>query len=1180
MIKKNIKKKILILTIIVGLLSICFPSFKNTYSISNSTNYGITVGSDGTMYLNNTYFKAMGLNAFDFVSRGVTDEYFATLAQYKIPFIRVTFGGWWPHLYEMYDMSSNHAEYFELADELVKKAEEHNIGIVMDFFWNIESFVYHNGEQKADMGNSNSKSIKYAKSFVKTLINRYKNSPAIWGYEIGNEYNLGADLYSSTSNLTFSITADGLGTQAKDYYTTNELVVFTKAISEAINEADPNRFITTGDAVARDAAYGLYSQTVNIGFNNHGPWQNNFDWGGADNYNNMVSKLHPNPIDTLSFHIYPSQFTDGTLGKLGNLSDYIRVYSNVAKSTGKAMYFGEFGGSNINISTFDGEMSDISNSTLQLSSVWLAGEDGVIFNPENKDVESYVLQKVQQYNSPYQNVINTAWDSWKKSISVNINNGSYTLTKTNNYSSNETSSYYLYGDKVKINVTPNAFYGVKGISVKTASGTDIAVTNNEFTVPNEDIIINVSIEQTSPFTYTIQYNGNGGDNVPGNQTKTQGVDLTLSNSIPTKENHIFLGWGTVAGSTNVVYNAGSKYTNDSDITLYAIWQEKAPEAPSTYTVTYDANGGYGAPSAQTKTQGEYLTLSTQVPDRDNYFFLGWGTSPTSKEVVYDAGAFYAYDANITLYAIWQPLIMEYTIQYNANGGYDAPGPQTKFENTDIYLSTIIPKRDNYAFLGWGYDANSKDIIYNVGSIYTDNADITLYAIWQEIIPEAPTTYVINYYSNGGTNAPSSQTKTHGINITLSSNVPTRANYTFLGWGLSKDATTVSYSAGSTYSVDANVSLYAIWKENAPDIKTTYTITYDANGGVGAPSAQTKTHGVDISLSKTNPTRHNYIFLGWGTSRTTASIAFKAGATYKENSNITLYAIWKSNPPVVTTTYTVKYDANGGTNAPNNQTGSSITIANQIPTKLGYTFLNWNTDQYGTGIEYSSGDSYLENYDATLYAIWKPNTYNIEYNLNGGTIYAVPNSATYDETITIANPSKTIRIIGNGNKTGAKISEPVTSTQIFAGWISSDIDTSTALYNDHAWNDKSMKVLDKTFKNLSSKNNATVNLVANWTAVDVTLPTVTKEGSECTWNTLENGSGISYQSGSNFTPEANSESSINLYAICKNKAQLEEEQKNPNPQPEEKQFNLKPIHIVILIGLLDLGYLIYYFTKRN
>ena len=75
------------------------------------------------------------------------------------------------------------------------------------------------------------------------------------------------------------------------------------------------------------------------------------------------------------------------------------------------------------------------------------------------------------------------------------------------------------------------------------------------------------------------------------------------------------------------------------------------------------------------------------------------------------------------------------------------------------------------------------------------------------------TYTISYNANGGSGAPGNQTKTWGTNLTLSSTIPTKSGYTFLGWATSSSATTAQYAAGGTYTANADVLLYAVWEED-------------------------------------------------------------------------------------------------------------------------------------------------------------------------------------------------------------------------------------------------------------------------------------------------------------------------------------------------------------------------------
>ena len=236
-------------------------------------------------------------------------------------------------------------------------------------------------------------------------------------------------------------------------------------------------------------------------------------------------------------------------------------------------------------------------------------------------------------------------------------------------------------------------------------------------------------------------------------------------------------------------------------------------------------------------------------------------------------------------------VTTYKVNYDANGGSGAPNSQTKLDGSDLTMSSVVPTRAGYVFLGWAKNKDSQTADFAAGGKYTVDESVTLYAVWEEVA--VPETYTISYNANGGANAPESQTKTEGVDATLSSIVPTREGFTFLGWAKSKTAQTADFAAGGKYTVDANVTLYAVWKENTAVEPETYTISYDANGGANAPEAQTKTKGVVVALSSTVPTREGYVFVGWAQSKNSAASEYNPGDNYTADADITLYAVWRA-----------------------------------------------------------------------------------------------------------------------------------------------------------------------------------------------------------------------------------------------------------------------------------------------
>lgn len=259
----------------------------------------------------------------------------------------------------------------------------------------------------------------------------------------------------------------------------------------------------------------------------------------------------------------------------------------------------------------------------------------------------------------------------------------------------------------------------------------------------------------------------------------------------------------------------------------------------------------------------------------------------------------ALDITATGSTVTRTSATSYTVKINASWETYYSGAQTNYgmsATSGGVTSTISAftgaKRSSgsASFTGTysisGNGSATKTITVTFKNFNTDNDDSATKNVSFSVSVPAWTSYSIKYNANGGSGAPSSQTKWKDQTLTLSSTKPTRTGYSFLGWSTSSSATSATYSAGGSYTANAAATLYAVWKAN------TYTIKYNANGGSGAPANQTKTYGKALTLSTTKPTRTNYVFKGWGTSASATTVSYAAGASYTANAPITLYAIWE------------------------------------------------------------------------------------------------------------------------------------------------------------------------------------------------------------------------------------------------------------------------------------------------
>ena len=151
-------------------------------------------------------------------------------------------------------------------------------------------------------------------------------------------------------------------------------------------------------------------------------------------------------------------------------------------------------------------------------------------------------------------------------------------------------------------------------------------------------------------------------------------------------------------------------------------------------------------------------------------------------------------------------------------------------------------------------------------------------------PVLPTTNTVSFNANGGSVSPSRQEVSAGTSITLPT--ATRSGYTFLGWSESSSAATATYAPGSSYTVNKNVTLYAVWGA----VPAYYTVSYNGNGGSVSPSCQEVSAGKSITLP--SATRSGYTFLGWSESSNATAATYAPGASYTVTRDVTLYAVWQ------------------------------------------------------------------------------------------------------------------------------------------------------------------------------------------------------------------------------------------------------------------------------------------------
>ena len=601
--------------------------------------------------------------------------------------------------------------------------------------------------------------------------------------------------------------------------------------------------------------------------------------------------------------------------------------------------------------------------------------------------------------------------------------------------------------------------------------------------------------------------------------KWNSASITLPT--PSKTGYTFDGWYTQSSGGTKVSNT---YTPAGNVTLYAHWTNV------NYTLTINPNGGIWnnttSNSTKTGTTNSKLSIANPTPKGYTVSFNSNGgnnvNSITSQRTFTNwslsgsgsiSGTTYTFGSgNATL-----------TANYN-NGSITLPSAT----------------KAGHKFKGWYSNGCGTTFIGNAGESYTPTSNVTLKACYSYYA------YILDVYPNGGTwNGTTEKTRIEPLakpkpSIYGNTDYTGKIGSTIdIPNPIPPSGYTVSFNTngGSSISSITSTKSFNGWNNSSPGTFSGTTYTYGE--GSGYITANYKNNSVNLP----KPTKSGYTFNGWYTA---SSGGTKVNNTYTPTGNITLYAHWSAN------SYTLSFDANGcgtlGVSYVTATVGKTYGDADDgdglpsIALTTGKKFDGWYTSSSGGNKITNSTTVTASSDNGTLYAHCSYINYNISYNLANGTYGSShPTSAKYGDVINISKPSKkvTISLSRGTNASDAKISSTsVSAAQTFAGWTATNLNTTTARRGTSSssvntqWSSGSTKSTYTYYKNLTATNNATVNLTANWTQKNVTLPTITKSGYTCGWATSSNATTYKYESGATYVPNANGSSNLTLYGVCK------------------------------------------------
>ena len=520
---------------------------------------------------------------------------------------------------------------------------------------------------------------------------------------------------------------------------------------------------------------------------------------------------------------------------------------------------------------------------------------------------------------------------------------------------------------------------------------------------------------TTPISYTISYQLNGGINAESNPASYTVESGEIKLAAPSREGYTFLGWksGTTTEMAPVIAvgSIGSR-------SYEAVWKVNS------HTLTYTLDG-----EMKSQVPVNYGTaVAVQAdPTKTGYTFSGWtvsGAEPVD-------GKFTMPDSDVTITGSFSA--NQYTVKFNANGGSACKDITVTYDGKYTDLPTTT--RTGYTFDGW-YDGSTK---VTADTDVKITADQPLTARW------TANKYTVTFDSDGGS-ACESKTVTYDQPYSTLPK-PTKEGYTFEGWF---DGETQVMS-GTAVTITEDQTLTARWGIN------TYTITYQVDGetvktesviyGEDIPAYTYTKTGYDVSawspvvpkkmpaenltfMATTKVHQHSLTYVLDGVIKRQASVKYgtavavqadptKTGYTFSgwtvsgaepvdgkftmPDNNVTITGSFSAN------TYTVKFNANGGEGSMADQSftyNAEQALAANAFTRTGWRFTGWKLGN----TTYEDGQA-VSNLTAeassivTLEAQWEHIPYTLKYVGMAGTVYHTEQKY-FGEAITIpAAPEK-------------------------------------------------------------------------------------------------------------------------------------------------------------------------------
>ncbi|MCR4649543.1 MAG: InlB B-repeat-containing protein [Lachnospiraceae bacterium] len=371
-------------------------------------------------------------------------------------------------------------------------------------------------------------------------------------------------------------------------------------------------------------------------------------------------------------------------------------------------------------------------------------------------------------------------------------------------------------------------------------------------------------------------------------------------------------------------------------------------------VKYNPNNGTGKPFTQYYKKDSDASLIENEFTRSGYEFYNWNTKFDGSGESYDDNVTIENPICMELYAQWKP--NEYTVKFDANGGYGKMTSQNIKFNTSTVLNTNSFTRNGYEFNGWNTKADGSGTSYSDAAKIKlntlNNNKVTLYAQWKAKYA------TVKLNVNGGTALTESTLKVQEYTAYGELPKATRTGYTFNGWYTAK-------SGGTKVTADSicegNITLYAHWKAKT---NTKYKVEHykqKLDGKYSSKATDTEELKGTTNASVT-PEVKTY------TGFTSPEVQTE---TIKADGSLVIQYYYTRN------SYKLTWNLDGGTAAYENYSKGNVkygeAITAPIPTKKGYTFAGWNV----------TVPEKMPAKKLTIKALWEAKYATVKLNVNGG-----------------------------------------------------------------------------------------------------------------------------------------------------------------------------------------------------